>query len=86
LPRGFNPFSVLGSAALLTASETARRFLTDAFLVVSPVFAPAALLGCADEIRVYHELPPIVALVLFGSLYRLMGYLPAPNPTGPVRG
>gem|GEM_PF-4253456 len=33
--------------------------------------------------RVYYELLPIVTLVLFGALYRLMGYAPVPGPAEP---
>jgi len=33
--------------------------------------------------RVYYELLPIVALVLFGGLYSLMGYAAVPGPAEP---
>lgn len=79
LPAGFNVLYVLGFVAALLALRKASRFLKDAFWIAVPVFVLTWLLGNVDEMRVYYELLPIVALVLFGGLYRLMGYAPRPR-------
>jgi hypothetical protein len=74
LPRGFNVLYVLGFVASLFALRRAPRFLKEAYWVVPPVFVLTWLFGNVDEMRVYYELLPIVTLVLFSALYRLMGY------------
>jgi hypothetical protein len=74
LPRGFNLLYVLAFILSLFALKRAPRFLKDAYWIVPPVFVLTWLFGNVDEMRVYYELLPIVALVLFGALYRLMGY------------
>jgi hypothetical protein len=74
LPRGFNILYVLGFVASLFALRRAPRFLKQAYWIVPPVFVLTWLFGNVDELRVYYELLPLVALVLFGGLYRLMGY------------
>jgi len=79
LPRGFNVLYVLGFIASLFVLKRAPKFLRDAYWVVLPVFVLTWLFGNVDEMRVYYELLPIVALVLFGGLYRLMGYAPRPQ-------
>jgi hypothetical protein len=78
LPRGFNVIYVLGFIASLFALKRAPQFLKDAYWAVLPVLALTWLFGNVDEMRVYYEILPIVALVLFGVLYRLMGYGPQP--------
>jgi hypothetical protein len=75
LPMGFNVLYVLALIASLFALKKAPQFLRDAYWVVLPVFVLTWLFGNVDEMRVYYELLPIVALVLFGALYRLMGYI-----------
>jgi hypothetical protein len=74
LPRGFNLFYVLGFIASLFALKRAPQFLKSACWVVLPVLVLTWLFGNVDEMRVYYEILPIVALVLFSGLYRLMGY------------
>jgi hypothetical protein len=74
LPMGFNLLYVFGFVASLVALRRAPRFLKDAFWVAVPLFVLTWLFGNVDEMRVYYELLPIVSLVLFGGLYRLMGY------------
>jgi hypothetical protein len=74
LPRGFNLLYVLAFILSLFALKRAPRFLKYAYWIVPPVFVLTWLFGNVDEMRVYYELLPIVALVLFGALYRLMGY------------
>jgi hypothetical protein len=74
LPRGFNVLYVLGFVVSLFALKRAPRFLKDAYWVVLPVFVLTWLFGNVDEMRVYYELLPLIALVLFGGLYGLMGY------------
>ena len=74
LPMGFNVLYVLGFIVSLFALKRAPRFLKDACWVVPPVFVLTWLFGNVDEMRVYYELLPIVTLVLFHGLYRLMGY------------
>ncbi len=83
LPRGFNVLYVLGFIASLFALKRAPQFLKDAYWVVLPVFVLTWLFGNVDEMRVYYELLPIVALVLLGGLYRLMGYTAVPEPAEP---
>ena len=80
LPRGFNLLYVLGFVASLFALKRAPQFLKDACWVVLPLFVLTWLFGNVDEMRVYYEFLPIVALVLFSGLYRLMGYGPQPQP------
>jgi hypothetical protein len=84
LPRGFNVLYILGFIASLFALKRAPQFLKDAFWVAVPLFVLTWLFGNADEMRVYYELLPIVALVLFGSLFRLMGYGPQAPPAPSV--
>jgi len=84
LPMGFNVLYVLGFIASLFALRRAPRFLKDAYWVMLPVFVLTWLFGNVDEMRVYYELLPIVALVLLGGLYRLMGYERQPQPTASV--
>jgi hypothetical protein len=84
LPRGFNVIYVLGFIASLFALKRAPRFLKDAYWVVFPVFVLTWLFGNVDEMRVYYELLPVVAPVLFTGLYRLMGYGPSPQPASSV--
>ena len=79
LPTGFNLLYVLGFVASLFMLKRAPRFLKDAYWIVPPVFVLAWLFGNVDEMRVYYELLPIVSLVLFGGLYRLMGYAARPS-------
>lgn len=79
LPMGFNVLYVLGFVASLFALKRAPQFLKDAYWVVLPVFVLTWLFGNVDETRVYYELLPIVALVLFGGLYRLTGYAVRPR-------
>jgi hypothetical protein len=74
LPRGFNVFYVLGFIASLFALKRAPQFQKDAYGAVLPIFVLTWLFGNVDEMRVYYELLPIVALVLFSGLYHLMGY------------
>lgn len=74
LPMGFNLLYVLGFIASLFALKRTPQFLKDAFWIAVPFVVLAWLFGYVDEMRVYYELLPIVALVLFGGLYRLMGY------------
>jgi hypothetical protein len=81
LPRGFNVLYVVGFIASLFALKRAPQFLKDAYWVVLPVFVLTWLFGNVDEMRVYYELLPIVALVLFSGLYSLMGYAVRPRPT-----
>jgi len=57
--------------------------LKDAFRAAVPLVVFAWLFGNMDEMRVYYELLPVVALVLFGGLYRLMGYAPVHGPAEP---
>ncbi|MBM3331362.1 hypothetical protein FJY68_05850 [candidate division WOR-3 bacterium] len=78
LPRGFNVLYLFGFIASLYALHRAPQFLRDAYWVVLPVFVLTWLFGNVDEMRVYYELLPIVTLVLFSGLYRLMGYRPQP--------
>ena len=80
LPSGFNVLYVLGFIASLFALKRAPYFLKDAYWVVLPVFVLTWLFGNVDEMRVYYELLPILTLVLFDGLYRLMGYVPPPRP------
>jgi hypothetical protein len=80
LPMGFNVFYVLGFIASLFALKRAPQFLKAAFWIAVPLFVLTWLFGNVDEMRVYYELLPIVALVLFGGLYRLMGYGPQLQP------
>jgi hypothetical protein len=80
LPMGFNVFYVLGFIASLFALKRAPQFLKAAFWIGVPLFVLTWLFGNVDEMRVYYELLPIVALVLFGGLYRLMGYGPQLQP------
>ena len=80
LPTGFNMLYVLGFVASLFAIKKAPQFLKDAFWVAIPVIVLTWLFGNVDEMRVYYELLPIVALVLFDGLYRLMGYGPKSQP------
>jgi hypothetical protein len=79
LPMGLNLLYVLGFVASLFALKWSPRFLKDAYWIVLPVFALTWLFGNVDEMRVYYELLPVVALVLFGGLYRLMGYAARPR-------
>jgi hypothetical protein len=81
LPRGFNVLYVLGFIASLFALKRAPRFLRDAFWIAAPLIILTWLFGNVDETRDYYELLPIVALVLFSGLYRLMGYGPQPRPS-----
>jgi len=74
LPMGFNLLYVLGFVASLFALKKAPQFLKDALWIAVPLFVLTWLFGNVDEMRVYYELLPIVVLVLFGGLYRLMGY------------
>ncbi len=74
LPMGFNLLYVLGFVASLFALKKAPQFLKDAFWIAVPLFVLTWLFGNVDEMRVYYELLPIAVLVLFGGLYRLMGY------------
>lgn len=74
LPMGFNVLYVLGFIASLFALKRAPRFLKDAFWVALPAIVLTWLFGNVDETREYYELLPIVTLVLFGGLHRLMGY------------
>ncbi|MCX6840793.1 MAG: hypothetical protein NTX53_00625 [candidate division WOR-3 bacterium] len=74
LPTGFNLLYVLGFVASLFTLKKAPQFLKDAFWIAVPLFVLTWLFGNVDEMRVYYELLPIVVLVLFGGLYRLMGY------------
>ncbi len=74
LPRGFNVLYLLGFFASLFALRSAPRFLRDAFWIAVPLIVLTWLFANVDETRDYYELLPIVALVLFGGLYRLMGY------------
>ena len=83
LPRGFNVLYVIGFAAFLFALRRAPRFLKDASWVAVPLVVLTWLFGNADEMRDYYELLPIVALVLFSGLYRLMGYAAVPAPVEP---
>jgi len=83
LPMGFNVLYVLGFIASLFALRRAPQFLKDAHWVVLPVFVLTWLFGNVDEMRVYYELLPLVALVLFGGLYRLMGYAAVHGPAEP---
>lgn len=78
LPMGFNVLYVLGFTLSLFALRRAPRFLKNAYWGVLPVVVLTWLFGNVDEMRVYYELLPIVTLVLFGVLYRLMGYSAAP--------
>lgn len=80
LPMGFNVLYVLGFVASLFALRRAPRFLQDACWIVFPVFVLTWLFGNVDEMRVYYEVLPVVALVLFGALFRLMGYGRQPQP------
>ena len=80
LPRGFNLLYVLGFVASLFAFKKAPQFLKDAFWIALPFAVLTWLFGYVDEMRVYYELLPIVALVLFSGLYRLMGYGRQPQP------
>jgi hypothetical protein len=80
---GFNLLYVLGLIASLFALKRAPQFLKDAYWVVLPLFVLTWLFGNVDEMRVYYELLPVVALVLFGGLYRLMGYAPVHRPAEP---
>jgi hypothetical protein len=84
LPRGFNVLYVLGFIASLFALKRAPRFLKDAYWVVPAVLVPTWLFGNVDEMRVNYELMPIVALVLFSGLCRLMGCGPQPQPAASV--
>jgi hypothetical protein len=83
LPMGFNVLYVLGFIASLFALKRVPQFLKDAYWVVLPVFVLTWLFGNVDEMRVYYELLPVVALVLFGGLYRLMGYAPVHGSAEP---
>lgn len=83
LPRGFNLLYVLGFIASLFALKRAPQFLKDAYWLVLPVFVLTWLLGNVDEMRVYYELLPIVTLILFNGLYRMMGYAVVPRPAEP---
>ncbi len=74
LPRGFNVLYLLGFVASLLALKRAPRFLRDAFWIAVPLIVLTWLFANVDETRDYYELLPIVALVLFSGLYRLMGY------------
>ncbi len=86
LPRGFNVLYVLGFIVSLFVLKRAPQFLKDACWVVLPVFLFTWLFGNVDEMRVYYELLPTVVLVLFGGLYRLMGYAAVPRPAEPGPG
>jgi len=85
LPRGFNVLYVLGFIASLFALKKASQFLKDAFWIAVPFTVLTWLFGNVDEMRVYYELLPIVALVLFGGLYRLMGYTSRLRVSEPTR-
>ena len=85
LPAGFNVLYVLGFVAALLALRKASRFLKDAFWMAVPVFLLIWLFANVDEMRDYYELLPVVALVLFGGLYRLMGYAPLPRSVEQTR-
>jgi hypothetical protein len=74
LPTGFSVLYVLGFIVSLFALKRAPQFLKDAFWIAVPLFVLTWLFGNVDEMRVYYELLPVVALVLFSGLYRLMGY------------
>jgi hypothetical protein len=80
LPRGLNLLYVLGFVASLFALKRAPQFLRDAFWVAIPLIVLTWLFANVDEMRDYYELLPIVVLVLFSGLYRLMGYTAAPRP------
>jgi len=85
LPVGLNALYVLGFIASLFALRRSPRFLRRAYWIVPPVFVLTWLFGNVDEMRVYYELLPIVALVLFGGLFRLMGYTELPRPAESCR-
>ena len=85
LPVGLNALYVLGFIASLFALRRSPRFLRRAYWIVPPVFVLTWLFGNVDEMRVYYELLPIVALVLFGGLFRLMGYAELPRPAESCR-
>ena len=84
LSMGFNVFYVLGLVASLLALKRAPPLLKDAYWAVFPFVVLTWLFGNVDEMRVYYEPLPIVALVLFGDLYRLMGYERQPQPAASV--
>lgn len=83
LPMGFNLLYVFGFIASLFALKRSPQFLKDAFWVAIPLVVLTWLFANADEMRDYYELLPIVVLVLFGGLYRVMGYVPRPQPPEP---
>ena len=83
LPMGFNVLYILGFVGSLFALKRAPQFLKDAFWVAVPVIVLTWLFGNVDEMRVYYELLPIVVLVLFSGLYRLMGYTAVHGPALP---
>lgn len=81
LPVGFNLLYVLGLGLSCVALRRASRFLKDAFWVAIPFIVLTWLFGNVDEMRVYYELLPVIALVLFSGLYSLMGYkTTSPSP------
>jgi hypothetical protein len=74
LPMGFNAVYVAGFVVSLFLLRRSPWFLKNAYWIAVPVFALTWLFGNVDEMRVYYELLPLVSLVLFGGLYRLLGY------------